>query len=222
MGFKNWAKTLVGTTLALMATKGTVTKGEDSFPVHGDIGFIQPVTRDPYGSYAEGNFSYKLPGVEGFTFMDFYTNEGAGYCGRTSLDKTLIADSIGPRVQAYHYNEPFSEGGVGIGIKIPSLPKDVFAKVNIMPVWINKEGKYDGKRAMIDYCFSMPLPKQFTLSGFGGWNLAKGSTWDYGEFELSRPIYKNIKLGIGTALESRGDRKALPEVAGRITLRVTF
>ncbi|KYK26581.1 hypothetical protein AYK26_07410 [Euryarchaeota archaeon SM23-78] len=197
-------------TMAIMPPKAYAADDKDT--LSGDVEYI--ITKDKADHYLRPNLFYTLPGdIQGFTFIELY--KGGGYYGRTTLDKMIKGD-IGLTGQIIHASHPGSEFGLGLTAIIPHLPKSMFGKVAVRPLWIDKQGKLVDK-LMTDYFVDITLPKGFKISTFGGWDLrAKGGPqWDYGEIFIGKEFGK-VKIGYCGALINDGD--ALPDLQHRIAV----
>ena len=186
--------------------------------VSGNVKYIQTTEEsNSSGSYPECNVFYELPrGINGYTFIDLY-DHGDGYFGRTSLNREL-GRKVRGNVEFNHFNELFSNVGVGIKAQIPRLPKDAFATVNVMPFYVDRRGNRVKNKGLLQYFGSLTLPKDFTLSSFGEWDIARGK-WEYGEVELTTDLGP-FTAGYNGGLIGDGD--ATPNLEHRASLIVNF
>ena len=190
---------------------------KEASALDGNIRYIQ--SKNNAKSYVETRVFYDLPwNMKGYTFIDFYKN-GNGYFGKTFWNKT-IKYSVGLEEQIIHNNEPFTETGFGVNAFIPYIPKKAFAKVSVVPLWFDKNGKLEDK-VTVGYVGSIDLPKGYKLSSFGEWDIgAKGGPkWTYGEIDLGKKIGP-VYVSYNPALISNGD--ATPRVEHRISVSVDF
>lgn len=177
--------------------------------VAGDLRYIQ--SEDKGASYPQVYAFYNpTQNVKGFTFMEFYAGR---YFGKTTLDKG-VGKNIGVKAEVTHANEPLTRMGVGPSYVFPQIHKDFFAKVDILPVFVNKNGKQIKNRVAPGYFASLQLPKGIEASSFGQWiNNGKKTNWSYGEFELKKNFGKN-HIGYNAALLGKGE--FLPRVQHRV------
>ncbi len=186
--------------------------------VSGSAEYVQ--SENSESSYARANAFYSLSkGINGFTFMELYRN-GSGYFGKTYLDKKN-SKGIGPRVMAVHAGEPLSEVGMGVNAVVPHLPKNVFATVGLLPLWIGNDGKSVGDKAMAQYFVSADLPLGLNLSSFGDLDILAdgGPQWDYGEVKLQRN-FGPVFVGYNPVLLNDGD--TIPRLEHRGIIGVNF
>ena len=190
--------------------------GKAEAQVTGNAQYIRSERSD--GSQIKLNGFYGLPqDVRGFTFVEL--QEG-GYFGKTYLDRE-ISNGIGPRLMAVHGNEPLSETALGINAVVPYTPENVFATINVLPLWLGNEGEALGDKAFVGYFFNADLPWGLNLSGFGDWDVLAegGAQWDYGEFNLKRKIGP-LDIGYNPVLYNNDG--AIPRLEHRVNLGINF
>lgn len=195
-----------------------IKKAEAQGNVHGNIEYIQSEISE--NSYPRLNAFYSLPQrIEGYTFMELYQG-GKGYFGRTTLDRA-ITRGVGPRAIVNHIGEPFTETGLGVGAVVPHMPRNSFATVGALPLFVDKQGRRLRHQGLVQYFFSTPLPLKLNLSGFGEWNILaeNGPEWGYGEFNLGRKIGP-FMVTYNPALLNDGD--AMPKVEHRVAVTLNF
>jgi len=169
------------------------------------------------GSYIEINAFYKLgKDISGFTFLDYASN-GDTYYGRTSLDKP-IRGNVGIKCQIVHGSGFPNQAGIGMTCVIPKLPKNVFANVSFIPLWIDKEG-FKQNLMRLGYFGEAKLKKNCYISGFGEWNVAAegGIKWEYGEVSLGKKINPKLQIEYNPALMPDGD--AMPSLEHRVAVQ---
>jgi hypothetical protein len=181
--------------------------------IHGNIEYIQ--SEHPENSYLRANIFYKLPKkIEGFTFLELDKN--GDYFGKTYLDRE-IKKGFGFRAVGIHSGKLLRELGLGVNAVIPKTPKNIFANVGLIPLWIGS-----GRNEIsLQYFASVDLPKGFNLSSFGEWDFSRGNgpEWDYGEFKLEKR-FGSFFVGYNPALVGKGN--AIPGLEHRATLGVNF
>ena len=202
---------------AMAASAAAASPEKVEAQVSGNVEYIQSERSD--GSQIKLRGFYGLPqDVRGFTFIEL--QEG-GYFGKTYLDRE-VSNGIGPRLMAVHGNEPLSETALGINAVVPYTPKNVFATVNVLPLWLGNEGKAVGDKAFVGYFFNVEnLPLGLELSGFGDWDVLAegGAQWDYGEINLKRGIGPFF-VGYNPVLFNKGN--AVPKLEHRVNIGVNF
>jgi len=190
--------------------------GKAEAQVTGDAQYIQSERSD--GSQIKLRGFYGLPqDVRGFTFIEL--QEG-GYFGKTYLDRE-VSNGIGPRLMAVHGNEPLSETALGVNAVVPYTPENVFATVNVLPLWLGNEGEALGDKAFVGYFFNADLPWGLNLSGFGDWDVLAegGAQWDYGEFNLKKR-FGSLFVGYNPVLYNNNG--AVPRLEHRLNFGAEF
>lgn len=189
---------------------------------HADInGSLETIISEKKeNSYARLNGFYQLPGkINGYTFLELYKN-GNGYYGKSMLTKN-IGKTFSVKGEVIHANDPMALAGVGIGVNVPT-PKKAYANIKLLPLWINKSGKYVSNKVILGYFAGADLGKGWNISSFGEVNLAAkdGPEWCYGEIALTKDIGKGVSIGYIPALKSKG--KLAPKVEHRVGLQAKF
>lgn len=201
---------------SLLPMKQTEAQGN----VSGSVEYIQSMQKDG-NSYARLNGFYTLPkGISGFTFTELY-KDGKGFYGETALDKE-IKNGLGIKLRAFHANEPLTKAGIGVTQSIPHLPKNAFAQVGFIPVWVGNKGKTVGDNAVTQYFASVDLPHGFRVSSFAEWELLgkDGVQFGYGEINVDKKINSNLTIGYNPVLINKGN--AVPRLEHRVVGRIGF
>ena len=166
--------------ITTLSTIGIISKGQNT----------EFLIKIPYNLHSKGliiepTAEYKLPlGIQGFTFVDLYKE---GYFGQTDLTKTVGRINI--RSRTIHNNELHTKTGIGINKDIELFNEKLYVSASILPLWFDNKGFI--KRQTADYFFSLKLGENWSLDGFGEWELTKGKIrWVYGELDLGKDLDK--------------------------------
>ncbi len=92
-------------------------------------------------SFIRPNLFYKLLGMNGYSFFEFYRDEN--FFGKTILSKDLGkgAKATGEIVYGSGFTDSY---GAGVSYDTP-MPKEASLSIKALPAWFNKEGYIDDK-----------------------------------------------------------------------------
>jgi len=189
---------------------------------HADInGSLEAIVSEKKeNSYARLNGFYQLPGeINGFTFLEFY-KDGKGFFGKSMLTKGL-SKTFSVKGELVHINEPVTYAGVGLGLNLP-MPKGSYGSLKVLPVWVDKQGKYAPNKVIVGYVAGADLGKGWSMSSFGEANIAakQGPKWCYGEVAVTKEIGKGVNVGYIPALKPVG--KLAPKIESRVGVQIRF
>ncbi len=195
----------------------TLPKKQKSFI--GRIRYIQP-TEETTASYVEPNFFYSLPGNIKVHSWGILYRKGKGYHGETNGEK-FLSHGFNLKGQVQYKNTLLNRIGFGFSRQVPFLPKDIFLKLTLLPLWVDKEG-HNSETCEIAYFVKINLPFELSLSSFGDLNFLHedGVRWGYGEICFLRTIYKNLAVSYNPALNNQD--KWYPEIEHRFTCQIDF
>src|SRR3990172_3714473 len=113
-------------------------------------------------SFIRPNLFYKIAGVDGYTFVEFYRND-------TFFGKTMLNRKLGKGFKAgaeIIYGSKFEDiYGLGASYDVP-MPKGSFLNLKVLPAWTDKKRLIENK-VQAGYFGGMKLPAGFNLSAFG-------------------------------------------------------
>lgn len=169
------------------------------------------------------NLYYDLPlGIEGFTFIEFYTDKSSEYYGETYLTKNVIG-MFGVRADIFHTS--LFEDVIGFGIYADIVSNDnLFFQLKYIPAYFEFRGIERWKRfGVLGYC----LAWDFTANPLGRWQLNSFADFNihaqelsYGEIYLDKYVTDDFLIGLGADLRTIGE--AAPEAKLGIDLKFMF
>ena len=182
-------KKLIGIGALALILVNSVAKAQDS-----KFSIKLPYNLTEKNILAEPTAEYKLPGkINGFTFIDLFSNE---YYGQTDLTKKL--GSVNVRSRIINNNELYTKSGIGLNKDLELFDEKVYLSVSILPLWFDKKGYLN--RQTMDYFFNVNLGKNWSLNGFGEWELQnKKVNWVYGELDIGKD-FNNLRLSYSPAI----------------------
>ncbi|HLC77065.1 MAG TPA: hypothetical protein VJH04_02575 [archaeon] len=168
-------------------------------------------------SFVRPNIFYKLGSVDGFTFIEFYSDKT--YFGKTMLSKE-IGRMFSLTGELAYGSSDANSARLGAKYSVP-MPKGSEFEVKALPLWLDKDGR--NKKAVVGYYGSAKLPAGFDVSSFGEID-ALNAEWMYGEFSIGKNFGKSGKIGIhyNPLLKSNGTGKLMPRVEHAIRASYKF
>ena len=175
-------------------------------------------------SFIRPNLFYKIFGLDGYSFFEFYRNEN--FFGKTIISKDfgVRAKGVKPTAEIV-YGSGFNDSyGLGVNYDVP-MPKRAQKRASLnvkaLPVWFNNKGYLDDK-VMVGYFGSLDLPRGFILSSFGEINVGSkgGPQWGYGEIRFGKKFSNHLSVAYNPLLKNRG--KLSPKWEHAISARYTF
>jgi len=220
-----------------IATKvgaGILSTALASGQVHGNFKVDIPDSKGNH--YFRTNAFYDAPlGVKGYTFMDL---QDRTYFGKTFFTKNM-GERLSAKTETKHVGEFHTQTGAGIEYDFSrkdTTTKSILdsikrAKVNYLPIFVNKKGKTIDATQALGYAGAIKLPWNIEVSSFGQIILDQnGANWAYGEAEAVVNL-KNRKTGKvgnkfigwnGALINDGKGNPAVPTIRNRLTMGANF
>ena len=105
------------------------------------VGEAAAIHKDAERSFVRPNILYKVAGIDGYTFIEFYHDEN--YFGKNILAKA-VGGGFSATAETVFGSDDDTNNRAGFGVKYsPHMPKGSTLSFKALPVWFDGKGHED-------------------------------------------------------------------------------
>lgn len=167
-------------------------------------------------SFVRPNIFYKITGIDGYTFVEFYGDEN--YFGKNMLTKKI---GKGFSAMSEIVVGSQTDNRISLGVKYsPPMPKGSTLSFKALPLWFDAKGRED--RFIAGISGSVDLPWRFDFSGaFFEFNVRSHEV-GYGELPIGVRLSEKLGIYYNMLLKKRKEGSMVPRAEHAAMLRYDF